>query len=260
MTFLKKIINFVWSKQFLINIGLIVVLYIVGYFVLDWSIDKRTKHGQMIEVPNLIGKNQNILETLGEESELKYVVLDSIYDPSKVSGTILEQDPKATSLSDVHVKAGRTVKVRVSKNVKLVEMLNLISKSQRFGEKILENAGFRTTVEYKPSKEDNNAVIEQLYKGKPILAGTKIPIGSRIKLIVGRDEVGEPVMVPNVIGLGLLDAENRLHSVGNFNVFIDCRTCLTTSDSTASIVYNQKPEYTEGMMLPSGSVITIYAK
>lgn len=260
MTFLKKIFYFIWSRKFLINIGLIAVFYILAYFILDWSIDSRTNHGQQIEVPNLIGKNQNVLEGMEAESELKFVVLDSIYDPKKVPGTILEQDPKATSESDVFVKAGRTVKVRVSKNVKMVEVSDLVSKSERFAEKMLSNAGFRPHIEYKRSKEDANAVMEQLYKGKKILPGTKIPIGSRITLVVGRDELGEPVLLPNVVGLSLENGKNRMVTIGDFNVSIVCETCLTASDSTTKIVYKQFPEYTEGLIVPTGAIVTLYAK
>ena len=80
-------------------------------------------------------------------------------------------------------------------------MPGLVDKSQRFAEGILRNREFRYQLEYQPSKEAHGAVIEQRYKGKPIPAGTKIPIGSKVVLIIGRNEVGTIQPLPNLYGL-----------------------------------------------------------
>ena len=259
MGLLKKIGNFIWSKKFLINISLIVVLYVVGVFILQWYLKSTTNYGQRIEVPNLIGENQNNLKNLMAPSGLPYQVLDSIYDPTKVAGTILEQDPAPSKLSDIYVKEGRIVKVRVSKRTQLVEMPDLVDKSQRFAEGILNNREFRYKLEYKPSTEAHGAVIEQLYKGKPIIGGTKLPIGSKITLVVGRDEAGVAVVIPNLFGLTIAEARERVQGMGSVEFFAVCPTCVTSADSLSARVESQSPEFFEGAMVASGTTISVFA-
>lgn len=259
MTLLKKIGNFIWSRTFLYNFAALILLYVLLFWVLNTCLDSRTKFGEAIEVPNLIGKNQNNLENLMADTGLEYEVLDSIYDPTKIEGTILEQDPLPTSLSMVSVKSGRTIKVRVSKRTQLVEVPDLIDKSQRFAEGILKNRKFKYRLEYKPSKEAHGAVLQQLYKGKPIAAGTKIPIGSSIKLVVGRDEVGVPVPLPNLVGLTIVEAKERVNAMLNMEFMVVCPPDYTKNDSLVARVVSQSPEYSDDAVVASGGSITIYA-
>jgi len=149
MVLLKKIGNYIWSKQFAINLGVIILIYIIGFIVLNKCLDSQTKFGEKVAVPNLVGKNQNNLKKILGDS-LEFEILGSIYDPSKVEGTILSQDPEATAITEIFVKSGRKIKVRVSKRSQMIEMPKLVDKSQRFAETILKSKGFRYTLEYKP--------------------------------------------------------------------------------------------------------------
>lgn len=259
MTLLKKLGNFVWSRRFLINISAIIVLYVIGVFVLKGCLNSSTNNGQKIEVPNLIGKNQNNLANLMSNSELKFEVLDSIYDPTKVAGTILEQDPIPTAKSNVYVKEGRTIKLRVSKRTLLVEMPDLVDKSQRFAEGILRNREFRYQLEYRPSKEAHGAVIEQRYKGKIIAPGKKLPIGSKVVLIVGRNEVGTIQPMPNLYGLTIPEARQRVRGMLNMEFIVACPNCVSTADSSIARVTSQSPEYEEEGVVMSGSSISVFA-
>lgn len=259
MILLKKLGNFIWSKRFLINFGLIVALYIIGGFILKGCLSYSTNNGQKIEVPNLIGKNQNNLQNLMADSELLYEVLDSIYDPTKVAGTILEQDPLPTSKSNIYVKEGRTIKLRISKRTLLVEMPDLVDKSQRFAEGILRNREFRYQLEYQPSKEAHGAVIQQLYKGKPIAAGTKIPIGSKVVLVVGRNEVGTIQPLPNLYGLTISEARMRVRNMLNMEFIVACPSCITAADSSMARVTSQSPEFEDEGVVMSGASISVFA-
>jgi len=259
MTFLKKLGNYIWSKKFLLNILAIVLIYVIGFYLFKGCLSSSTNHGDKIEVPNLIGKNESNLKQIFSGSELEYEVLDSIYDPSKVEGTVLGQDPLPTSETDVFVKQGRTIKVRVSKRTQLVEMPKLVDKSQRFAEGVLRNRQFKYSLEYRPSQEAHGAVIEQLYKNKKIVAGTKIPIGSKIKLIIGRNEVGVPQELPDLVGLTIQEARQRVDGMLNMDFQIVCNGCVTREDSLAARVETQSPEFNEGARIASGSSIMVYA-
>jgi len=259
MGLLKKIGGGIWSKKFLINISLIILLYIGGIFILHIFLKKTTNFGQRIEVPNLVGENQNNLKNLIAFSGLTYQVLDSLYDPTKVAGTVLEQTPTASKISGVYVKEGRVVKVRVSKRTQLVEMPGLVDKSQRFAEGILNSRDFRYKLDYKPSIEANGAVIEQLYKGKQITGGTKLPIGSKITLIIGRNQAGVAVQIPDLYGLTILEAKARVQGMGAVAFFTICPTCVTSTDSLNALVESQSPDFFEGAMVLAGTTISVFA-
>ncbi len=254
----KKSKSFIWSRAFLVNFSALIIFYILLYFILQGCLESRTNHGDKVEVPNLIGKNQNTLKSFLASSDLEFEVLDSIYEPTKIEGTILEQDPSPTSETDVFVKKGRTIKVRVSKRTQLVEMPKLVDKSQRFAENILRNRKFRYRIEYKPSREAHGAVLEQLYRGKAIAPGKKIPIGSTIKLIVGRNEEGIPLELPNLYGLTMEEARDRVNGMLNMEFLPICPDCSTKSDSLLARVQSQSPEYFDGAMVASGGSITVF--
>lgn len=259
MVLLQKIKHFVWTKRFLKNFLILIGVYLLLYMLLQWYLSSKTNFGQKIEVPNLIGKNAKNVTALMGDLPLEVEILDSIYDPTKVEGTILEQDPMPTKKTAVYVKEGRKIRLRVSKRTQLIEMPNLVFKSQRFAESVLRNREFKYRIEYRPSTEADGAVIQQLYKGKPIKEGTRIPIGSTVKLIIGRNEVGIPLELPNLSGLSIVDARNRVAAMTNMELFIVCPDCLTKADTLAAHVRSQSPEFTEGAVIASGSSITIYA-
>jgi beta-lactam-binding protein with PASTA domain len=259
MELLQKIKHFVWSRRFLYHFLALIVFYILLFFVLKSCLSFSTNSGQKLEVPNLIGKNAKNAQGLIGDLPLEVEVLDSIYDPTKIEGTILEQDPLPTSKSDIYVKEGRKIRIRVSKKTQLVEMPDLINKSQRFAETVLRNRSFKYRLDFKPSVEAAGAVMQQFYNGKPIKPGTKIPIGSTVKLIVGRNEVGIPVELPDLYGMTIPEARNRVAAMMNTELFIVCPDCMSKADSTVAKVRSQSPEFTEGAIIPSGSSVTIYA-
>ena len=259
MELLKKIGNYFWSKNFAIHFGLVILVYVLGIWMLRGCLDSNTNHDEKIEVPNLLGKNQNNLKKLMAKSGLEYAVLDSIYDPSKVEGTILAQDPAPSKTSDVYVKATHVVKVRVSKRTQLVEMPDLVDKSQRFAASVLKSRGFRYDLEYKPSLEAHGAVLEQLYKNKPVAAGKRLPIGSKIKLVVGRGESGVPQDLPDLFGLTIEEAKARVAKMSNMSFQPVCEGCVTKADSLAARVETQSPDYSDGARVASGTTISVYA-
>ncbi len=255
----KKLGNYFRSKNFLFNFMGIITAYVIGYFIFEGCLDNSTRFGEKIMVPDLIGKNQNNVASILEGTELEYEVLDSIYDPTKVEGTILSQDPEPTLLSKVHVKAGRTIRLRVSKRTQLVEMPDLLDKSQRFAERVLINRDFPYTLQYRPSKEAHGAVLEQQYKNKPVAAGTKLPAGSRIKLIIGRDEAGVPQAVPDLTGLTIEEAKKRVAGMVDMELMVICPECITRIDSSAARIDSQSPEYREDAQVASGGTIMVHA-
>jgi beta-lactam-binding protein with PASTA domain len=78
-------------------------------------------------------------------------------------------------------------------------------------------------------------------------------------LIVGRNETGIPVDLPDLYGMSIPEAKARVSEMLNIELFIVCPDCMSKSDSTIARVRSQSPEFTEGAVIPSGSSVTIYA-
>lgn len=221
-------------------------------FILDWS----TNHGEKIEVPNIVGKNSNDAKTILEESGLKYQIIDSIYDPKKPNGTVLEQTPGPTKTTTIFVKPGRIVGLRVSKKQKLVEVPNLINKSQRFAVSILQNRGLKYIIRYRPVAQDaSGTVVDQLYKGKKVVYGTMLPVGSTITVYVGEFVEEDAEKIPDLYGMTIAEAIRVLDEIG-FGYEYGCTDCKSKADTMAAIVITQSPEYSRGKELSKSETIT----
>lgn len=257
MGFIQKFKSFVFTKFFFKHFGLIILAYIViiggTIFILDFT----TNHGEKIKVPSLHGRNVKTIQAELEELGLKFEILDSIYEPNKPEGTILSQDPRPTDSTNIFVKEDRIIKLRVSKKTNLVEMPSLLDKSERFAQSVLKNRGLKYKIVYKPTSEADGAVLQQKYKGQEIEEGTKIPVGSTVLLVVGRNQAGAPVQIPNLIGLTISEVKSRLAGMNSLNIFESYINCIDASDSSSARVSSQSPEYLEGVLSPSNTTITL---
>jgi beta-lactam-binding protein with PASTA domain len=95
------------------------LFYLVMVFATILYLDFATNHGEKIAVPNLVGISGERAKNRIEELDLTYQILDSIYDPSLPEGTVVEQLVEPTSLSQVYVKSGRIIGLRLSKKSQL---------------------------------------------------------------------------------------------------------------------------------------------
>ena len=242
--FFKILKEFVWSKFFLINLGIVIFVYLVIVFSTVKYLDYYTNHGEKIGVPNLIGKKSSEAKLILEDLGLSYEVLDSVYDPKLPNGIVKQQMIEPTSVSKVYVKSNRVVGLRLSKKNELTEMPELVYSGVNFAKGVLERRGLKLeAIEFIPTKEANGSVIEQKYKGKIIKGGASIPIGSKIRLVVGKNEVGYLTDLPNIVGMNYQDALNLLKSRGLSSVSASCSDCATLQDTLSAVVFGQSPEY-----------------
>lgn len=232
-----------WVKLSLINLGLGILFYFIVIFSTIKYLDVYSNHGEEIAVPNLVGKKSSVAKMQLEDMGLSYEILDSIYDPSLPNGIVKQQMIEPTSISKVKVKENRIIGLRLSKKTELTEMPNLVFKHVDFAQGILENRGFSSRIQYKPTKEANGSVLDQKHNGKSITKGTRIPIGSEITLIVGQNEVGVLVELPNVVGMNYQDAISLLGSKGLESISTICNDCENLQDTLSAVVFGQSPEY-----------------
>lgn len=259
MRFLKKLGNFLISRKFIFNVLLICIAWVIIIWSSTSYFDSYTNHGESIKVPNLISNNAADIPQLLSGKDLQYEVLDSIYNPNLVEGTVIYQNPMATDSTGLKVKSDRTIKVRVSKRSRLVDVPVVVSKSQRFAEAVLMTKGLRTKTKFVPSNEDQGSVIEQKYNGRPILKDQRLPINSVIELTVGKKTSGEMALVPNLFGLTIKEAESRLIGNQSLRLFTVCNDCESAQDSLNARVVRQTPVAADSSKIPQGSTITVFA-
>lgn len=248
---IKQIKSLIISKYFLKHFGLVILFYLLFVFGSIFYLNFATNHGEKIPVPNLVGLSSDEAKKIIEDLGLQYEILDSVYDPNsplfkKPEGTVFEQVIEPTSSSNVYVKSGRIIGIRLTKKTQLVEMPNLVFKQIHFAQSILDGRGLRFIIRYRQSEESNGSVIDQLFNGKKITQGTQIPIGSVIILVVGQLDIGIPFQIPNLVGLYRDEALKILDSLKISSYNVVCADCFTHEDSISALIFYQSPEYLEG--------------
>ena len=138
-------------------------------------------------MPSYQGQLAEELTQNGAKEGFVFVVNDELYENGATPGTVLKQNP----LPGEKVKHGRKVYLTVAASEPpTINMLELRDLSFRQAEIMIESQGLvlERTIE-KPSPYEN-VVLEVLYRGHSIAAGTPIKQGEKITLVVGKD-VGE---------------------------------------------------------------------
>jgi beta-lactam-binding protein with PASTA domain len=223
-------------RSFGANLIAVIVLFIVLAIVFFSSLGFITHHGQTVKVPEVTGSPMSKAKTLLTAGHFKVIVQDSGYVDSLPPFTVLRQAPEPGSV----VKVNRTVYLTLNKaSAPLTAMPNLVNYSFRSAEMTLESQRLQLgdTV-YKPDIA-KNAVLEQLYRGKPVKAGEMIPEGSKITLVLG-DGVGNVANpVPNLVGLTYQQSLDLL-SASNLHPGV-VLTSGTIADTMNAYVFRQNP-------------------
>lgn len=254
---MKKIL-----KLILINGLLIALVWVAVIFGTKWYLNSYTNHGVEFDVPDFVGKQVNVLDldVFTQGTGVKYEVVDSIYNENVPPGTVIFQSPLPTDSTGMHVKEGRVITLRIAKRSHMVEVPDLAGKkSKRMAEAILLSRKLIPKITFKQSPEGKNQVMAQLYKGKPIEPGTKVPARAKIELIVSKGKGLEMSNLPSFIGMSVADA--RLSSKdASLSLFVKCDDCPDVPTEEQSVVYKQSPEGGAGKQVSSGSTVTIWTK
>ncbi|MDG2504786.1 MAG: PASTA domain-containing protein [Crocinitomicaceae bacterium] len=249
--------QFFWSKTFLFSSLGIAGIYAGILFGTMRYLDTYTNHGQEVSVPNLVGLSSVEAKLKLEKLGLSYEILDSMYRPKQPNGIVIEQMIDPTAVSKVHVKSNRVIGLRLSKNKELTEMPDLLFDEVDFAKGKLTSRGFSCNIEYEPTIEADGSVLEQKFEGLMIDAGTRIPKGSEITLVVGRSEIGVLLELPNLVGMNYLDAMNLIQTKGFQSFSTICNNCESKSDTLNAVVFGQSPEFYENKTLERSKHITI---
>src|SRR5665647_3519447 len=186
-------------KNVLIAISIVVALTWIALICMDYY----THHGDYQVVPDLRGSYVEEAEQILAKQGLFVKVIDSVYVRNKKLGTIIDQIPAPNS----NVKNNRAIYLIInSRQVRQVTLPDVSDVSYRQADAMLQSIGLVIgSVEYAPS-DYKDLVMKVKYNDRSILAGTRIPEGSSVVLVVGNGLGAAASVVPAIKGLGMEDA------------------------------------------------------
>ncbi len=149
---LKSLKNFLLSDLFIRNFIYSFVCLLVFVFLTLFSLKIFTKHNKTIKVPNFIGLDHVGLDSaISENTKFRYEIIDSVYDYSKVPGSVYTQIPQPFS--------------NVKKNRKIYKKLNLKG-IVRIDYIIKENKPYMIEVNTIPGMSKESIIPQQIKSAK----------------------------------------------------------------------------------------------
>ncbi|MDX5325657.1 MAG: PASTA domain-containing protein [Bacteroidota bacterium] len=232
-----KIIRFLTSKTFAANLVLALIVLIILFFLLDYSMNRYTRHGQRIVVPDLTRVSLEDAGLALEDLDLSFEVLDSAeFSPDFPPGSVVAQYPEA----GMEVKEGRVIRLTLNPfQPRKIEMPDLEEKTLRRAIYDLESKGFNIgNFIYKPYLA-RDVVIGMEVDGKDAKPGDPFDKGTTVDLVLGEGLSAEKVPVPYLKYKDLNEATAAIkRSSLNLGVVIYDED---VKDTSAAVVYKQSP-------------------
>ena len=192
-----------YPKTFWTAAGLILFFLLVNYILLPIYVN----HGSRLSVPRVVGLTFDEANELLTRASLQAVQAETRPDPTHPAGTVVFQNPLPGSV----VKEGRRIYLTVSGGELLVPVPLLRGKSLRDARFALERNGLKIgAITYDFSETfPENTIIDQ-----STMADAKVTKGKYIAVTVSKGKGDQEVLIPNVIGKSLTEAEKILKGVG----------------------------------------------
>src|ERR1700761_2460511 len=236
---MSKFVDYLKTKSFrntiLLAIGAVILVVLIAFY----SLGSYTRHGSGIPVPKVTGiQIDRALSMLKDQSF--GVSIDSVYVLDQTPGTVIEQDPDAGT----NVKEGRVIYLKIVKNqAPPVNLPDIIDAPYISAVATISNYGLKVGDTTYRADIARNHVLEVRFAGQPIKAGTKIPKGSKIDLVLGDGAGASEVEIPDLVNQDLDAAKFVLKNSGLSLGTITYQGAIT--DSTNLTVVAQSPMKTD---------------
>lgn len=248
--------EFIFSKTFLKNLGLAMVLVVALLMILLIWMNIYTRHGQAKPVPDFIGLTMEQTKTLAKSNKMRYQVIDSVYTNLVPKGCVAEQNPKP----GFKVKKWRNILITINAFApEMVAMPNLVDLPKRQAIAMVVSSGLEMgTLKYIPDLSID-VVRKQLHNGKEVQENDSLQKGSVIDLVLGKGLSNQRNPVPYLIGMNLDPAKNDILGASfNLGTYIYDNTILTADDTLKAFVFKQNPEFKDDATLQLGSAIYLW--
>lgn len=234
-------------KHLIFMLGVSVVLVVLAFMLIKVI----ARQGKEYELPDYRGEQ---LEQLKKSNpyDLRYVVIDSVYDAAKDGGIVVMQEPEAGTM----IKTGRKVYVTLTKyepaDVLLPDLSNM---TVRGAVSELEARGLRCGRLRFVDSPYRNAILESYSNGKMVYVGEKMSSGAVVDLTVGRGAEEKGTRVPFVIGQSPAKARRGILSA-SLNVGQEHYEEVT--DRSKCVCYRLSPDYTGVTRYPLGTSVEMW--
>ena len=232
---LKGLFQFLKSRTFFLNLFIyLAFIALLFWYLITWLGDF-TGHGKTFKVPDFSGVKVAELDKFISDKNIRYLVIDSIFDSKAAKGSVIKQEPEPAT----EVKEGRIIYLYVTSTMPpRAQMPKLIDRSLRQAITMISTYGFKLgSIEF-VADQCANCVLDQLVKGVKIEPGTNIPKGTVINLVVGKGLSDEVVGVPCLYGLTRKEAIEKL---AESSLSIGAVSFDVPKDSLTAMVYRQSP-------------------
>lgn len=253
------------SREFLYTLGALFFAGIVAYLAIFFLIlPLYTRHGSGITIPDVQEMNLSSAENALDDVNLRPKIADSVYVEGLEPGTVIKQYPAPFT----RVKPGRLVSLTINQRTApmvivpdLTDMILYQAKVQLEGVKLSLGK-----ITYVP-KLGKDKLLSYSYKGKQLQAEDRVPLGSKIDVVVKQGVGSKKVGVPDLLGQTYEDALNIVQATGlnlvpNYRAggepeeqgFIhrqipkaEFGASLNVGSSIDVFIYGEEPESTEGI-------------
>lgn len=188
-----------------------------------------------VEVPAVEGLPLSEAQRILAASGLRWQIGEKRHDPLVKEGYVLAQNPAAHE----KVKLSRVVILDVSLGPAMAKVPPVAGLSERAARLELEEANLRASP-YREEIYDAGTPPGTVLRTLPP-AGTAVPEGSEVTLIVSRGPEPKPVSVPNLIGRSLSEAKDELERLG-LNLGEVVRAKEESLEYFAGTVIDQQPK------------------
>ncbi|MBR3951529.1 MAG: PASTA domain-containing protein [Bacteroidaceae bacterium] len=182
---MDKIFAFLRNHRIISNLLIMFVILVILFISLNVWLRSYTRHDDLTLLPSVKYLTIEEAADIFKRHNLKYEIIDSVFNDRATPGMIVEQVPAA----DTKVKEERTIYLTINAySPKSAKIPTIINTSIRQAEAQLKSVGFKNIeIMLKPSPY-KDLVLDVKHDGKSIAENEKIPTSSRITLIVGEGE------------------------------------------------------------------------
>jgi beta-lactam-binding protein with PASTA domain len=249
-------LRFLISKQFMRHIGLAAAIGIVILLSTLLWLRIYTHHGRTIMVPDLTGLTEGEVGDVTSSRDLRYEIVDSVYSSEIPRGTVVKQNPRAST----RVKKNRKIFLTMNAvNPEMISMPMLVGLSIRQARLALQNAGLLLgEISYRPDYAANN-VLQQMHSDSVIKEGTEIRKGEVIDLVLGTGPSNEMTRIPDLVGRDLEMARDMIADYFlNIGAITYDESIGDLEDSTGAFIWRQYPEFDEFKRMNKGMEVDIW--
>lgn len=252
MKFVKFITSKLFLKHLVISVGVLIALILITLLGLRIY----THHGQTIQVPDLTGYTIDEAREVAEAKELRFELVDSVYNNERKKGTVIDQNPPA----GFQVKKNRRILITSNAfNPEKVTMPNVVGVSHRQAKSMLKSVGLEVgKLIHVPDIAINNVLRQQLDE-KELAPGSMIEKGTKVDLVLGSGLSSERTGIPDLYEFTYMEARDRLlRAALNVGATIYDESVETDKDSARAKVWRQYPSYKKDKQIRLGTSVDLW--